>query len=174
MHHLLFSAGMIVLLAFLISGCGEKAKFPESRRFAPPQEVLDAVNKQFPDAEILNTFMASKKGKVYRYSISIRHAQQMYTVHVVPGKGIVSWVIHWMPEEMPQAVRDSALARVPAGTITWVLELVRLENGRPVSMGYHVSLSRAEEEFAFRSDGTEDHVLDSLYTIGWWANSGPP
>jgi hypothetical protein len=152
----------------ILPGCLENDRSAEGTSLNPPAEVREAVNKQFPHARYLSTGeMRTRDGVVNLYLAVITHESHTYSVRVAPGKGLVSWEKQLTPEEVSQRVHDSALARVPAGTIARAKELVRIDQGRPVVAGYHLTLRLAEKQLDLRPDGSMDEALDSLQTIGW-------
>jgi hypothetical protein len=164
---LLQRAGIAFMLAILIPGCLEKDRSSEGVKKEPPAEVREAVNKQFPKAKYYGTGEAKNAGVLNHYIAMITYESHAYYVRVAPGKGLVSWEKQLKPEEVPQLVHDSAIARVPAGTIEKAKEIVRMEDGRPVSKGYHLTLRLAEKQLDLRPDGSKDDSLDSLQTIDW-------
>ena len=115
----------------------------------------------------MGTTRVTKNGAIQQYVAFVTYDSRKYVINVEPGKGIVSWEKQLKTEEVPRLVHDSAIARVPAGTIEWVKEHVDIVQGRPVSKGYHLTLRLAEKQLNLKPDGSVDDSLHSLQTIGW-------
>ena len=108
----------------------------------PPQPVLQAIEKRFPGATIQKWSKENEHGAVL-YDVEFTQDGKKLEADVTPDGTIDNWEREIPVSELPQAVRDGALAARPGASIVEAMACTRVADGKDALEGYEVILQPA-------------------------------
>ena len=106
---------------------------------APPAPVVEALHKRFPGATIEKWSKDNEHGVVL-YDVEFLQDGKRLEADVAPDGTIDSWEREIPVSELPQAVRDGALAARPGASIVDAMACTRVAGGKDELVGYEVVL----------------------------------
>ncbi len=120
---------MAALLAMALRTWADEEEIPWSM---VPKQVLDAVDKKFPGAQLIGA-TREKEGQEIHYNITLKHTKEDYEVCLTSTGEIVEIAEDIYPKEMPVAVHMTINKRYPRATIKDAAEITHLTDNHRIS-----------------------------------------
>lgn len=143
-----------VFLVLLVVACGQQTEKTGSDQI--PQNVLEALNAKFPDAEI-NKWTKENEGEIIIYDFEFTQEGHNFEADVKEDGTIHNWEKAITAEDLPVAVQDTFNEKYPDAEMKEIMEITAVIEGEDQLEGYEIVFEtpdNKEIEITVAPDGT--------------------
>ncbi len=152
-----------IILFSLLLGCQqageERESVDESQTNVIPAVVLDALKARFPEAEI-SKWTREEEGDLVVYDIEFEQAGRGFEADIKEDGAIHNWEKGIQAEDLPEAVKKSVEERYSQSTITQVMEISAVQDGKDVLEGYEIVVETADKNALELTVAPEGAILE--------------
>ena len=123
------------LLMLLVVACGQQTDKTGADQI--PQDVLEALNAKFPDAEI-NKWTSEDEEDVVIYDLEFTQNGQKLEADIMEDGTIHNWEKAITNEDLPVAVQDTFNEKYPDAEMKEIMEITAVIEGEDQLEGYEI------------------------------------
>lgn len=156
--------GCLLLCAILLVTAPASAQDKgKSTQGQIPQRVMQALMAKFPNAQI-DVWTKEQEDGVTIYDIEFRQSRRRFEADVKEDGSIHNWEREVSAADVPVAVRQAVRKRFPGASITAIMAVTAMTNGKEALEGFEVTLLTAARKEAEITVAPSGKILEDAGT----------
>jgi uncharacterized membrane protein YkoI len=155
------------ILFCLVVGCQQAEEKSGSERKTDdkldvdkiPGKVMDALKARFPEAKI-SKWTREEESELVVYDIEFEQAGRKFEADIKEDGAIHNWEKAIQAEDLPEIVKKSVLERYAQSTITEIMEISAVQDGKDVLLGYEIVIETADKNVFELTVAPEGEILE--------------
>ena len=151
---LLAFAGLIMVW---INACAQQKEQPDLQQI--PSEVMEALKAKFPESEI-EEWTKELEGDIVIYDFEFTQSGQKFEADIKEDGTIHNWEKAVTVKDLPEAVLNTIKEKYPSASLTEIMEITALSEGKEQMEGYEIVLKTSGKELTEVTVAPDGMILE--------------